>query len=167
MKRHIFTIYLLCFGSFAIADSCWDAQRDRGMAVDMQNWNMMLRAADNVIRSCGHTTGRDFGRIVADKVIANIKLYNYGAALKNIDQCLNNYPAYPVCLYWKAVIFRDGNLKNEFEAAKREAEAAATYFVRNKSQLLSQAFTNEDRLNIAADIDVAAAVLNNLRELTF
>jgi len=128
---------------------------------------MMLGAADNVIRNCGYTTGRPFGRIVADKVIANIKLYNYEAAVTNIDECLKNYPAYPVCFYWKAVIFRDANLRVEFETAKKEAREAATYFVRNRSQLLSDALTSEDRLNIATDIDVAAAVLNNLKELTF
>ena len=88
-------LFLICFFSLTTAaqgEACMDALRDRAMAVEMKEYELMIISADNVIQRCEWRVGRNYGRLVADKILANAMLGRYAEGLKNADACLKNYP---------------------------------------------------------------------------
>jgi len=160
-------LLLLLLTSSAHASLCGDAIRDNSMAIGMRNYEMMLQTADAVIQRCGYSAGRPYGRTIAQKITANAQLGRYAEGLKNIDACLSNYPAYPTCLYWKAVIHRDLRQRPQFDSAKKLAIEASNYFINNRSQLLESTRVGEERLDLETDIEVARVVLQNLNLLNY
>ena len=167
MKFVLRLLFLLLLTSSANASLCGDAIRDNSMAIDMRNYEMMLQTADAQIQRCGYSAGRPYARVIAQKVMANALLGRYAESLKNIDACLSNYPTYPTCLYWKAVIHGDLRQRAQFDRAKKLAIEASNYFINNRSQLLESTLVREDRLNLETDIEVARVTLQNLNLLNY
>ena len=160
-------LFLFLLTSSAHASLCGDAIRDNSMAIGMRNYEMMLQTADAQIQRCGHSAGRAYARIISQKSTANAQLGRYAEGLKNVDLCLSNYPAYPTCLYWKAVIHRDLRQRPQFDRAKKLAIESSNYFINNSSQILESTQAGDERLDLETDIEVARVVLQNLNLLTY
>ena len=133
----------------------------------MQNYELMILTADSVINRCEYKVGRNFGRVTAEKILANAMLGRYAEGLKNADACLKNYPGFPTCLYWKAVIHRDLGQKTEFDRTKKFAIQASNYLIANGSELIASATSIIERIELQADVETAGVVLRNLDALTY
>ena len=144
-----------------------DAVRDRAMAVEMKEYELMIISADNVIQRCEWRVGRNYGRLVADKILANAMLGRYAEGLKNADACLKNYPGFPTCLYWKAVIHSELKQRVEFDRTRKLAIQASKYLITNGSELIASAASNIERIELQGDVETAKIVLRNLDALTY
>ena len=167
IKRFVFFISLSTFSTVAHSNVCVDALRDRAMAVEMQNYELMILAADSVINRCEWKVGRSFGRVVADKILANAMLGRYAEGLKNANACMNNYPGFPTCLYWKAVIHRELGQKTEFDRTKKLAIQSSNYLIANESRLIAGASSKIEKIELEGDVETAKLVLQNLNKLTY
>lgn len=167
LKKLFLSIYLSSCCTVALGDVCVDALRDRQMAVETKNYELMILTADTVITRCDHRSGRGYGRVVADKVVANTMLGRHKEGLKSAASCLKNYPGFPTCLYWKAVIHKNLSQKVEFERTRELAIQASDYLIENESRLLVTAISNTERISLQADIDVARVIRQRLSELAY
>lgn len=167
MNKLLISLCLYFIASSAHADACLDAMRDSIMAIDMQNYEMILQTTDAEIQRCGLTAGRPYGRLIAKKIMANAQLGRTADGLKNADICSKNYPSYPTCLYWKAVVHRDLNQRSEFERTKKIAIKSCNYFIQNRSSILAGAQNTIERIIIEGDIEVADITLQKLNALMY
>lgn len=144
---------------------CLNAQKERVIAVEVMDWEAMLRTADRTTKACKKEyTPKKIFAISLDRLPALYNLKKYDEVLKESNRCIEMFFNEPVCHYWRAVILVH---KNQFKEARKAADLGRkicnAVILKGEASLVN-ALGGEDRLDMENDIAIAKVVLNNINK---
>ena len=165
IKSIIFSLIFLSYGLHAqdLSYECLNAQKERNIAIEVQDWEAILRTSDRTTKACKEKfTPKKIFTISLDRLPALYNFKKYDEVLKESNRCIEMFFNEPVCHYWRAVIFVH---KKQFTEARKAADLGRrickAVILKGEASLLN-AVGSEDRLDIESDIAVAKIVLNNI-----
>ena len=170
MKKILLAIIFTFFAVKSFAQNfyteCLDAQRERLTALDVQDWEAILRTTDKTMKACKkHFSQKSVFEVSTAKLPALYYLNRDDELLIEANQCINTYYDLPICHYWKSVILIEKNKILEGIQTAEIGMKICKSVISNRNMELRHTENSENKFDIEAKIKEAEIILENFNHL--